>query len=623
MSKQYGTWKSPITPQKVAAGIRLYDVQWDTEDNTLVWVEGRAGKSVLVAQHEQDAPRDLTDGAMSVRGRVGYGGGTFTVADKTVFFVGDKGRLYRVPIDGGKLQAITPAFGGASSPRVSPDGQWVAFVHTYEGQDGIGLIDAHGKLWPRKLFFGTDFVMQPTWHPQGTYIAFVSWDHPNMPWDGTRLHLAKLAIDDTGVPYIDSMQIVEDLRDTAIFQPEFSPDGRYLSYMSDKSGYGQLYLLDLQNNTHHQVTHAEAEHATPAWIQGMRTYAWTPDAHGVYVLRNERGFYSLYHYSLETDTTTCVNALKTYTHMEQIAVSSEGTIAMLASGYATPPRVITYDAEDETTIHRRSDMENIPAAQFSAPESTAWRTTDDDTAYGLYYPPAGEGAGGLPPLVIYVHGGPTSQKLATYDTDAQFFATRGYAVLMVNHRGGTGYGREYMLKLRGQWGVVDVDDCKTGAEHLINAGKVDAERVVIMGGSAGGYTVLQSLVTYPGFYAAGISRYGIANQFMLVQDTHKFEARYNDSLIGPLPDAADLYRERSPIFHVDKLRDPLLIFQGEEDTVVPKNQSDTMVKALRARGIPHEYHVYAGEGHGFRKPETLTHYYEQMVAFLSQYVIYK
>ncbi len=244
--------------------------------------------------------------------------------------------------------------------------------------------------------------------------------------------------------------------------------------------------------------------------------------------------------------------------------------------------------------------------------------------HGLYYAPASGGftSPGLPPLIVLAHGGPSGQVAASYSGEAQFYATRGFAVLAVNYRGSTGYGKAYLNKLRGSWGLYDVEDCASGALFLAESGRADRDRLVIMGGSAGGFTVLQSLVDRPGFYRAGVCLYGVSNQFLLAQDTHKFEARYTDSLLGPLPEAAALYRERSPLFHAEKIVDALAVFQGADDNVVPRSQSDLIVESLRARGVPHIYHVYEGEGHGWRKAETIAAYYQTALAFLTQHVIY-
>jgi dipeptidyl aminopeptidase/acylaminoacyl peptidase len=652
MAKQkryFGTWKSPFSPKLMAGGLGLTDVQWTRDGNSLVWLEKRPGQGgMLVAQTGVHAPRDLTVD-LSVRAGVGYGGGEFTTFRNEIYFVSGE-RVYKQTIRSGSARPLTPRFGDVASPAISPDGSWLVYVHSYEGKDGLALVDADGDDWPRKLIYGTDFLMQPVWSPNGKNIAYIAWNHPLMPWDGTELRLLHLENDSRGKPMVTSMQIIAGNERVSIFQPEFSPDGRYLSYVSDQTGWGQIYLYDLQTATHTQLTQAEAEHGTPGWIQGLRRYGWTADSRALYFLRNEQGFHSLWRCDVRSEKSVKATGLEHYTYLSQIAVSPVGeTVAMIAASSTIPPRVITYEqavmeippvlsAEGVTpgiqvivdepageVIRKRSSAENIREAQLAKAQAISWTGHDGETVYGLYYAPASErfAGEGAPPLLVMIHGGPTSQDNATFDPEVQFFATRGYAVLQVNHRGSTGYGKAYMNKLRGQWGVYDVEDAASGASYLASQGLADPEKLVIIGGSAGGYTVLMSLVRKPGFYKAAICRYGISNQFTLALDTHwKFEERYNDSLLGVLPDAAAVYRERSPIFFADQISDPVAIFQGEDDIVVTKDQSEGIVASLRARGVPHVYHLYPGEGHGFRKPETLEHYYTSVIQFLDQYVVY-
>lgn len=620
MLHAYGTWPSPISPRTVSSQLRLNNVFWDTRSETLVWSIGRG---TLMAQRGIDAPRQLADDRFSARGRVGYGGGGFTVADGVVYAAGD--RISKIDLQGGTPKPITPAYGGVASPVVSEDGAWVAYVHTYDGHDSLGIVDADGKHWPRRLFAGSDFVMQPAWRPAGDRIAFITWDQPQMPWDGTVLHLAVLKTDETGMPYIAEDQILAGDANTSVFQPMFSPDGRYLAYLSDETGWGQLYLHDFASGNRCQLTQGEYEHSTPAWIQGMRMFDWSPDSQSIYFLRNTAGFFSLHHIDVATKTEQSVIGLDDYTYLQQITVSNTGKIALIAEASTITPRVISLDPEDGTVrVNQRASTEHIAAESLSDAQAISWRGDDDTDIHGIYYPPVqrGDVPEGAPPLVVIIHGGPTSQTTAGYEKDAQFFATRGYAVLYVNHRGSTGYGRPYMKMLEGNWGVVDVEDAVSGAQYLVDAGQADPERLIIMGGSAGGYTVLQALVEKPGFFAAGICRYGISNQFMLVQTTHKFEARYNDRLLGTLPADTDTYRARSPLFHADNIVDPVIVFQGSDDEVVPKAQSDAIIDALAARGVPHEYYVYEGEGHGFRQPQNVQDYYERILAFLDRYVIY-
>ncbi len=624
MNRAYGTWESAIDGASIASGVSLRDVQWNDSDDTVVWWESRGKLGVLLAQTGVDAPRDLTDRRLNVSGRVGYGGGAFTVGGGKVVFAAE-GRLYSQSLAGGAARAISPKFGNYASPALSADGRWLACAHNYEGFDGIILVDADGEAFPRKLAYGTDFVMQPTWHPSGDQLAFIAWNHPQMPWNGSELRIAALATEASGSPYAQNILTLTGDAETAIFQPEFSPDGRYLAYISDASGWSQLYVYDLEAQAHRQLTAVEAEHGTPAWAQGLRTYGWSGEGDSLVCIENSRGFSSLIRVDVESGKSAGIAGWEAYSDLEQVAVSPRsGAVAAIASSSLIPPRIVSIDRQGRALTHRRRGAENLPVDEQSPAQAITWTCDDGEQAHGLFYPPAlkDEMPAGAPPLIVNVHGGPTSQRRAGYYSEAQFFTTRGYAVLQVNHRGSTGYGKAYMNRHRGNWGVYDVTDSIAGVKHLAEAGQVDSEKAVIMGGSAGGFTVLQSLVRHPGFYRAGICSYGVSNQFGLLMDTHKFEERYTYWLLGELPEAAEVYRERSPIFHADKIVDPVIVFQGADDVVVPQDQSDTIVASLKRRGIPHEYHLFEGEGHGWRMPETIETYYSKIERFLLQHVIY-
>lgn len=624
MNRAYGTWESAIDGASIASVVSLRDVQWNDSDDTVVWWESRGKLGVLLAQTGVDAPRDLTDRRLNVSGRVGYGGGAFTVGGGKVVFAAE-GRLYSQSLAGGAARAITPKFGNYASPALSADGRWLACAHNYEGLDGIILVDADGEAFPRKLAYGTDFVMQPTWHPSGDQLAFIAWNHPQMPWNGSELRIAALATEASGSPYAQNILTLTGDAETAIFQPEFSPDGRYLAYISDASGWSQLYVYDLEAQAHRQLTAVEAEHGTPAWAQGLRTYGWSGEGDSLVCIENSRGFSSLIRVEVESGKSAGIAGWEAYSDLEQVAVSPRsGAVAAIASSSLIPPRIVSIDRQGRALTHRRRGAENLPVDEQSPAQAITWTCDDGEQAHGLFYPPAlkDEMPVGAPPLIVNVHGGPTSQRRAGYYSEAQFFTTRGYAVLQVNHRGSTGYGKAYMNRHRGNWGVYDVTDSIAGVKHLAEAGQVDSEKAVIMGGSAGGFTVLQSLVRHPGFYRAGICSYGVSNQFGLLMDTHKFEERYTYWLLGELPEAAEVYRERSPIFHADKIVDPIIVFQGADDVVVPQDQSDTIVASLKRRGIPHEYHLFEGEGHGWRMPETIETYYSKIERFLLQHVIY-
>lgn len=623
--KAYGLWPSLITPSSLAQGKRLSDLAWDSSSETLVWLEDRSDRGVLVsARMDGQARRDLTD-ELSVRARVGYGGGALTAAHGQVIFASG-GRLYRQSLAAGAAHAITPAFGAAASPRVSPDGRWVLFVHSYEEDDSLGLVDIDGRWWPQKLVQGHDFYMQPAWHPSGERIAWIAWDHPNMPWDGTALFLGTLREQPSGRPALVEEVAIAGDETTSLFEPEFSPDGRLLSYVSDESGWWNLYLYDLESGQSRPLVLDEAELGAAAWVQAIRTHAWSPDGNAIYYCRSKDGVTHLWRVDVASGETDRISALEAYTHVAQVQVSIAGKVALLASSSTVPGQVLVWDpADDSVRVAARSSTEIVPSEQLARPENVSWETSDHDRAHGLLYLPI-EGSckksTGRPPLIVIVHGGPTGQATAKYMHNVQFFTTRGYAVLDLNYRGSSGFGRAFRSKLRGKWGLYDADDAVNGARHLAERGLVDPDRMVIMGGSAGGYTVLQTLIRYPGAFKAGLCLYGVTNLFTLASDTHKFEQHYLDSMIGPLPEACALYRERSPIFSADKIRDPIAIFQGEEDRVVPMAQAESIVKALQKSGVAHEYHLYPGEGHGWRRSETIESFYSTVERFLRDQVLF-
>lgn len=616
-NRAFGLWKSQISPELIAAAIGLSDPQWDSDGKTLVWGEMRSGKGVLMAQPVGEAPYELS-GGLNMRGGVGYGGGDFTVRDGVVIFAAKDGRLYRRPLGQGFPKAITPEFGSAAAPQISPNERWVAYVQTYEGKDVLAVVDAEGTLWPQMLVEGADFYMQPAWHPTGEGIGWVEWDHPNMPWDGTRLMYAALEGES---PQLQSAQHLAGDADTPVLQPAFSPDGHYLSFIQNEGEWDQLVVLDLSDGSRRVLVEGQAL-LKPAWVQGVVVQAWSADSRQIHYLRTAAGITTLNTVDVSTGEVS-ERDLTPYTALSQPSVSIEGRISLLASAPTVSPQVISV-GESGVQIHQRSTSEAISSGDLPTPYEINWQSEEGDRVFGIYSPPTSSRytSDGLPPVIVLIHGGPTSAVQIGYNLEAAFFTSRGYGYLEVNYRGSTGYGRAYREALRGRWGELDVIDAAGGAKALAGQGLADPDRLVIKGGSAGGYTVLNALIRYPGLFKAGLCSYGVSNLFTLAMDTHKFEERYTDSLVGPLPEAAEKYREWSPVFHAERIKDPVAIFQGDEDKVVPPSQSEEVVKALKANGVPHEYHLYPGEGHGFRKSETRQAYYEAIERFLLQYVIF-
>ncbi len=615
----YGAWRSPITSELIVGeSIGLGDILVDGAD--IYWIEGRpseGGRSVLVRRAPGGTTEDITLAPFSVRTRVHeYGGGAATVHGGFVFFsnFADQ-RLYH------QVGGLAPT---PLTPQADPDRPGTSWRYA------DGLFDATRKRWigvreehggagaevsnalvtvdlaapgPGKILAqGHDFYASPVLSPDGGRLAWLSWDHPNMPWVGTQLWLAEIGAD--GLP-AEPLLVAGGVAES-IFQPQWSPDG-VLYFVSDRTGWWNLYRHDPGSGAR-PLCPREAEFGQAQWAFGQSTYAFLSAEQLVCTYREAgRGRLA----RLDVATGNLAPLELDYTDFGQIRVAG-GRIVCRAGSPVDPPTIIAVDpASGAVEILRCS----APAAAdeslrryFSAPVHLAFPTENGLTAYANYYPPANPDhlppSGEKPPLVVKCHGGPTASASTVLSLGIQYWTSRGIAVLDVDYGGSTGYGRAYRDRLRGAWGVVDVDDCVNAARHVIAEGLADGERAVITGGSAGGYTVLAALACRD-LFKGGASYYGVSDVAALARDTHKFESRYLDWLIGPYPERADLYRERSPLTHADALRRPVIFFQGADDKIVPPNQTEMMVEALRRQGIPVGYLLFAGEQHGFRRAENI------------------
>lgn len=617
-------WSSPISPSELAGAFRLLDVGWSHDGKAILWLEGRSSRNVLVYQSADGRiQRDLT-GELSVRSRVGYGGGEWTVSGGQAFFVVDS-KIYQLEIDSGTARKLPSPPGPPASPSVSPDGRLLLAIFSTDEKDGIALLTLEGNAgengaeW-QVLHEEFDFYMQPAWAPEGDEICWIAWNHPNMPWDGTGLYRGRLVLSEDKA----SLKDVRCLRGSpdgtvALFQPEFSPHyGKLISVISSESGWSNLMLLDPRSGESVVQFQEEKEHAPPAWVQGMRSYGWAPEGADLWLLRLHTGFTSLGRCSLERQRIESIEVGNSdYTDLRQISVSSRGELALIASGPGRPAEVISVAPNGSVRTHRRSLARSVPSAYVSQPEPLVCRT-EHSNCHVLYYPPAHpeQQSAEPPPLLIKVHGGPTHQYYAKYDLDTLFFTSRGIAVGALNYRGSSGYGTAFQRELEQRWGQADVQDVFACAETLIKDGKADSRRIFVAGGSAGGLTALLCLARRPGFLAAAIVRYAVTDLEALARETHKFEEYYLERLVGDPESHRKRYLERSPLHLADRIRDPVAIFQGDKDKVVPRSQSDRLVESLKEREVFHIYHVFEDEGHGFKNRANIETYYSEVERFL-------
>ncbi|MGD9735582.1 MAG: prolyl oligopeptidase family serine peptidase [Solirubrobacterales bacterium] len=611
----YGSWRSPINAHQVASGGGRRSGALLAADGALWWAEMRpeeGGRTALMRRPEgSQVAEEATPAGANVRTRVHeYGGGAWTLAapDVVVYVDFADQRLYRRRL-GEEAVAITPEPAVAGGLRyadlqLTPDGATVVCVREVHPEDGgepenqIVALPLSGEGEARVLAAGRDFYSFPRLSADGATLAYTCWEHPNMPWDGTELWT--LPLDGAAGPARVAGGAAE-----SIFQPEWGPDGR-LHFVSDRSGWWNLYAVDLASGEEEQLTAEEADLAHPQWLFGGSTYAFSAGG-AIAFVRTEGATEQLFVRDPQGGPLRDLGL--PYTNFGFPAISSRGSrLAFVAGTPEDEPAVVVYDlAGGEREEVRGAGAEPVDPAYVPVPRAVSFETGEGEVAHGFYYPPTNPGfeapAGEAPPLIVESHGGPTSHVVPHLNREFVYWTSRGFAIVDVNYRGSTGFGRAYREKLRGTWGVIDSEDCVRAALHLAASGEADGKRLTIRGGSAGGYATLCALVFHDDF-AAGASYFGVADAEALATDTHKFESRYLDGLIGPYPERADLYRERSPIHFVERLRSPVILFQGLEDEIVPPNQAETMVAAMKANGVPHAYLAFEGEQHGFRRAET-------------------
>ena len=625
----YGSWRSPVTAQMlVERAVSLSQVVVDGGD--VYWNEGRpaeAGRQVIVRLGAgADAADDVLPPGWSARTLAHeYGGQSYAVHGGTVCFsnFADQ-RLWSLGPGATEPEALTPEPPEPRSvrfadPSVTPDGRWVLCVRERHSDSGVvnDLVavatDGSGRI--ELLADGHDFFSAPRVSPDGARLAWLSWNHPDMPWDGTELRMADF---DGASAAVSGVRLIAGGREESVTQPRWSPGG-VLHYVSDRTGWWNLYT-----EAGDALAPMDAEFSGPDWVFGQSTYTFLADGRLVASWGDLGG-----------DRLGVVDAGSAhpidvpFTFFDSIQPAGATEIVAVAGSPERAAAVVRIDIdrrvggepaepEHHVQVLRRSRDAQLEAWDVSVAAPVEFPTAEGRTAHALFYAPRNHEFAGpdgdRPPLVVMSHGGPTSATAAVFNLAVQYWTTRGIAVVDVNYGGSTGYGREYRERLAGTWGIVDVDDCVNAALHLADRGEVDGDRMVIRGGSAGGFTTLAALA-FRDVFAAGASLYGVGDLGLLARDTHKFEARYLDKLVGPWPEAEATYRERSPLFAADRISCPVILFQGLEDKVVPPEQSEGVAEALRTNGIPYAYLAFEGEQHGFRKAETIVRVAEAELAF--------
>jgi dipeptidyl aminopeptidase/acylaminoacyl peptidase len=620
VTARYGSWKSPITPSMLStAGVTLGEVTTDGTD--VYWIESRAvegGRQAIVRRDRHGNVADVVPAGFNSRSRVHeYGGGSYATRDGVLISSSfEDQRVYR--IDDGEPMPITP------EPEIPGGDRYADFA--FSNHRVISVRERHrrskepvntlvsfpldGSEKPKVVAKGHDFYSSPRVSPDGTRLAWLSWDHPRMPWDGTELWCAALSEDDT----LSEPELIAGGENESIFQPEWSPNG-VLHFVSDRTGWWNLFR---HADGHSEALHLmEAEFGMPQWQFGMSRYSFVLND-GIVAVYTESGLDRLG--LIRGSTFKQVHT--PFDHFGRSVATCGDDLYVVAGSGSMPMAVVRIDLDtDAVKVIKPSLHVDVDPSLISVAEPVEFATTDDEVAHAFYYPPLNPGFSGpadeKPPLIVTTHGGPTSATTSQLDLRVQFWTTRGFAVVDVNYRGSTGYGRAYRNALRHRWGEVDLDDSINAALYLADGGHVDVDRMAIRGASAGGYTTLCALA-FSDVFAAGASYFGIGDLAALAIDDHKFESRYNDSMIGPYPEAADLYEERSPLAHLDGFSCPVIIFQGLEDPVVPPFHAEGIIAALEKNKIPHAYVAFEGEGHGFRRAENIERAAEAEYYFYSR-----
>ena len=615
----YGSWESPITADLIIAKtISLVEIAASGGD--IYWIESRpneSGRYVIMRRAADGAVTECTPPDFYARTTVHeYGGGAFMVEDGVIYFSNfTDHHLYRQPV-GGQPEVLTLADGYYYADLIldKQRGRIICIRedHTVKGEAVNTIVSVGLNGDERILVEGNNFYSSARLSPDGSKLAYLTWNHPNMPWDGCELWLADINADGT----LHNHNLIAGSVTESVFQPEWSPNG-VLHFVGETTGWWNLYRFD--NGKTEALCPMDAEFGEPQWVFGMFTYDFVSPTKILCRYSQNSSWHLAW---LDTSSKKLTDIETSFTEITDIR-AGDG-FAIFSAGSPTQPfSLIRMDTSTGKMESIKQSFEvTVDEGYLSTATPIRFPTTDGKQAHAIYYAPKNKDYAGLegehPPLMVISHGGPTGSTTTVLRLSLQYWTSRGFAVLDVNYGGSTGYGREYRQRLNGNWGIVDVDDCCNGAQHLVEQGLADSKRLAIRGGSAGGYTTLACLTFKNEVFKAGASYYGISELEVFATDTHKFESRYMDSLIGAYPERKDLYFNRSPINFIQNLSCPLIMFQGDEDKVVPPSQSQMMFEAMRDKELPVAYLLFEGEQHGFRKAENIKRSLEAELYFYSK-----
>ena len=619
----YGSWKSPITAELLASTyVGLDELRVDGDD--VYWNELRPadkGRNVIVQRKPDGTLTDITPPGFSARTRVHeYGGGCYHVQNGTVYFSNYTDQRFYRQDPSRDPRPLTPPLDMRYADSVFDQKRnriiSVREDHTLKTPQAVNTIvslDPEKESEGRILVSGNDFYSTPRLSPDGSKLAWLTWNHPNMPWDGTELWIADVKPDGSLGP---AEKIAGGL-DESIYQPEWSPDGE-LYFSSDKTGWWNLHRW--HNNEIEALYPMEAEFGLPQWGFGSHTFVFESQDR-IVCAYTKNGLWNLATLDLTEKKLEPIETSINQIDRGNLAAKN-GQVFLIGGSATEPSSVVRIDLSSrETEVLQRSRAITVGKEYISTPNTIEFPTENERTAFAFFYPPrnpeyeAPEDE--RPPLLVVSHGGPTSLSPSILRYEIQYWTSRGIGVVDVNYGGSTGYGREYRKRLNDQWGIVDVQDCVNATRYLANRRQADGERLGIRGGSAGGYTTLCALAFTKAF-KAGASYFGVSDLELLAKDTHKFESRYLDKLVGPYPERRDIYHARSPIYHVNGISSALILFQGLEDKVVPPDQSEKIFEAVKAKGLPVAYIAYEWEQHGFRRAENIKRSYEAELYFYSK-----